>query len=42
MSKIKIEREVRKDCDLFALVVVEENEERKEIPKIVRPILERF
>ena len=42
LSKSELEKEIRAGSDVMALVVVEETESEKEIPKEVEPILEEF
>ena len=42
LSKSELEKEIRVSLDVMALVVVEETESEKEIPKEVKPILEEF
>ena len=42
MSRAELERELRKGYDVFALVVVEENENVQKILKVVKSILKNF
>ena len=38
MSKSEMEREFKRGCDVFALVVVKENDDVQEILEVMKPI----